>query len=166
MERCLSILRKELSVPMTRAAREPADDVVRRIATACRAANLDAVKRHNLLMRERRIRFILVGAAPKGWSHNVPMLEVHTDMDLAGNVGTIRIRCSATKDDPARDVWVAPTLRDAEVSLDELPHTLRMICRERDEVIRLIAEGRQPPFAGLHWTWLIPEWPLGNPSPL
>jgi hypothetical protein len=87
------------------------------------------------------------------------MSGLRSCVGLDGSIGPIQILCAATDGDPLEQIWVAPTVRDAEIPLDALPHAIRMILRERDAIVQMMAEGKQPPFAGLHWTWQIVEPP-------
>ncbi len=83
------------------------------------------------------------------------MLGIQTTVGLDGEVGPIQILCAATNGDPLEQIWVAPTVRDAKIPLDALPHAISAILQERDAIIQMMGEGRQPPFPGLHWTWQI-----------
>jgi hypothetical protein len=92
------------------------------------------------------------------------MLEVQAFVDLSGNVGEVKILCAATDADPYEAIWIAPRLRDAEVPLDALPNALRMILRERDAIVRMMAEGKRQPFPGTHWTWSVVDFPGMQPG--
>jgi hypothetical protein len=142
---------------MSRAGREPAEDVIRRMTAACEAAGLVVSGRQNRILRQSKLRLIHVWAARKDWPHRLPMLGLRTVVGLDGSVAPIKILCAATDSDPFEKIWVAPTVRDAEIPLDTLSHAIRMILKERDAIVQMMAEGKQPPFTGLHWTWQIVE---------
>ncbi len=144
---------------MIRAGREPAEDVIRRITAACEAAGLVVRGRHSSISHQSRLRLIQVWAARKDWSHSLPMLGLRACVGLDGSIGPVQILCAATDGDPLEQIWVAPTVRDAEIPLDALLHAIRMILEERDAIVQMMAEGKQPPFAGLHWTWQVVQPP-------
>lgn len=141
-----------------RAGREVSEDVVRRITAACKAAGLRIDKRQYALLRDKKARFICVCASDKDWSWDTSMVEVHGRVDLSGNVGNLRILTSATRNEPVEQVWNSPVVRDAVCELESLPALLRVILREREAVIQMMAEGMRPPFQGLQWTWEPPAF--------
>ncbi|MFI5380762.1 MAG: hypothetical protein ACHRHE_15795, partial [Tepidisphaerales bacterium] len=99
----------------------------------------------------------------KNWPHRLPMLGLWTCVGLDGSIAPIKILCAATDGDPLEQIWVAPTVRDAEIPLDALPHAIRMILKERDAIVQMMAAGKRPPFTGLHWTWQIVDLPGMEP---
>jgi hypothetical protein len=152
---------------MTRAGREPAEDAMRRITAACEAAGLVVGEQMNRRVPGRRMRVLLVSASPAGWPHETSMIGIEGVMDLSGNVRQLKICCAATNQDPRSAIFSAPRITDADVALDELPHALRAIQREREQVLELLADGKKPPFPRLHWKWVSPGdgWPVPATAP-
>jgi hypothetical protein len=137
---------------------------VRTIVSAIEANGLVVRARMNRLLKDRGVRFVVVSGSRLGWPHASAMLEVQGSVDLSGNVNQVKLCCSATNDDPYGAVRVAPTVRDAVVELDELPGLIRLILRERDAVIDMMARGERGPINGLHFTWISPgpDWSFGH----
>jgi hypothetical protein len=140
---------------VNRAAREPAEDVVRRMKAACEAAGLVINMRMNQLVPERKARIIDVEASPPGWPHKLDMLGVVAWMDLAGNLGPVRIGCHASDADP-KGFWDIVGA-GAEVPLEDLADTLKLILAERTTVMQRLANGKKPPFPDLRYGWDVPE---------
>lgn len=142
---------------MTRAGREPAEDVARRMVAALQAAGLVVKHRTKRLTVERDGRVVIVTGSHPGWQHECQMMEVSAFVDLAGTVSLCRVNCTTTDDDPVQSIWMVPMVNDWTILLDELPNVVRVIVRERGEIIRMMAEGKKPPFPGLHWPWEVPK---------
>jgi hypothetical protein len=81
-------------------------------------------------------------------------------MDLSGNLGPVRIGCSASDADPAPSYWDTVT-GGAVVPLENLADTLRLILAERTTVMQRLANGEKPPFPDLRYGWGVPEG-VGN----
>ena len=54
---------------MSRAGREPAEDVKRRLAAACQEAGLYVSSANMILLKEKEARLINVAAGPEHWPH-------------------------------------------------------------------------------------------------
>lgn len=140
---------------MTRAGREPAEDLKRRLKEACKEAGMKVDMAMFRLIEDRAARWVLLTASPLKWNRDWPALEIQTVMSTAGIVGDIRVLCQATNDEPISAMLTAPTLRGCRTSLDGLPATLKEIWAERNAVIRMMAEGQKPPFM-IRWLWAVP----------
>lgn len=69
---------------MSRAGREPAEDVKRRLVSACQEVGLVISSAHMHLMREHALRLIYVGASIPNWPQETPMLTVMARVDISG----------------------------------------------------------------------------------
>ena len=144
-----------------RAGREPAEDVVRTLKTACRDGGLVVKTTMARLTDDRKARMIVVSASPPNWPHDdTPMVSLLTSVTVSGDVASVRILCPGTDADPLLSAFTAPLLRDCDVALEEVAETLKTILLDRVHVGQLLAEDQNPPFFIGHWTWAIPSSPL------
>ena len=142
---------------MTRAGKEPAEDVKRAFV---RAIELAGLKVHFVQMSKSQGvagRWIMGAANPEGWAHECPAIELHAFVDLTGDIGAVEIRCSATDDDPLEKVFVAPTVRHCSCPLESLPETLVAVWEERQAVIDRVRRGEQDSHFVGRWEWKAPE---------
>lgn len=131
---------------MSRAGREPAEDVKRRFVAACQEAGLDIQNANMIRDRDDGSRLILVGAIPPGWAHGTPMLTLMTSVSSSGDwTKTVDVRCVATDEDPA--TAQAPWMKGrGEVPLGELIEQLRETLAEREQVLTAVEAGQRGPF--------------------
>ena len=146
---------------MSRAGKEPAEDVKRAFIRAIQSAGLQV---HRVQMFKGGVtgRFVIGTANPVAWPHEAPAMELRTFMDFNGKIGPIEIYCRATDEDPLMNMFVAPTVRNCRCKLEDLPEALHAVWAERQDVID---QGRSRPntsrFAG-RWLWEAPEESLGG----
>ena len=82
---------------MSRAGREPAEDVKRRLIAACQEVGLVISSAHMHLMREHALRLIYVGASIPNWPQETPMLTVMARVGTTGQwPETVDIRCTSS----------------------------------------------------------------------
>ena len=144
-----------------RAGREPTEDVVRTLRSACRDAGLVVKTTMARLTEDRKARTVMVSASPPSWPHDdIPMVSLMTSVTVSGDVASVRMLCHGTDADPLLSAFTAPVLRDCDVALEEVAETLKTILLDRVHVGRLLAEGQNPPFFIGPWTWAIPSSPL------
>ena len=144
-----------------RAGREPAEDVVRTLKSACRDAGLVVKTTMARLTDDRKARMVMVSASPPNWPHDdIPMVSLMTSVTVSGDVASVRILCQGTDADPLLSAFTAPLLRDCDVALEEVAETLKTILLDRVRVGRLLAEGQSPPFFIGPGTWAVPSSPL------
>ena len=144
---------------MTRAGKEPAEDVKRAFRRAIKLAGL---KVHRVEMRKTEAvngRLILGWATPEGWPHECPALEMSTTVDFGGNVGPVTIRCAASDEDPLPNTFAARTVRGCSCQLQDLSATLKGVWVERQVIIDLVKRGElvESKFVGC-WTWETPDF--------
>lgn len=140
---------------MSRAGREPAEDVKRRFVTACQEVGLDIQSANMIRNRDDGSRLILVGAVPSEWAHDTPMLSLMTNVSSSGDwTRTVDVRCVATDEDPA--TAQAPWMQGrGEVPLGELIEQLRETLAEREQVMAAIKAGQRGPFEFQRSVWKI-----------
>ena len=69
---------------MTRAGREPAEDVKRRLSAACQEVGLTVANATMHLMSEAGARLIHVGASFSGWPYETPTISVMAAVYVTG----------------------------------------------------------------------------------
>ena len=144
---------------MTRAGKEPAEDVKRAIR---RAIELAGLKVHEVRMFKSLrldVRTVLGSANPAGWPHELPAVGLYALVRFDGAIGDIEIRCAATDGDPLMQTYSAPHLQCCNCRLADLPATLKAVWVARREVIARIQAGETPPIFDGKWNWAIPSEP-------
>ncbi len=140
---------------MSRAGREPAEDVKRRFVAACEEVGLDIHHANMIRNRDDGSRLILVGAVPAKWVHDTPMLSLMTKVLSSGDwARTVDVRCVATDEEP--DPASAPWMQGrGEVPLGELIEQLRETLAEREQVLAAVKAGRRGPFEFERSVWKV-----------
>src|SRR4051812_33577028 len=88
---------------MTRAGREPAEDVKRRLVSVCQEVGLTAVKASMHLMPDAAARIIYVEASFANWPYEASTVALMARMPITGAwPDFVDIRCCATEGDPAQ----------------------------------------------------------------
>ena len=145
---------------MTRAGREPAEDVKRRLKSACEAVGLAVLSAKMHLMKDVGARLILVHASPPDWVHEAPLIEILTSVPISGDFPeTVDIRCMATgtERDPVMSVFSAPVMRGRHaVPIDGLEEALAKTLAEREQVLAAIKLGISGPYQFDEVSWEIP----------
>ena len=142
---------------MTRAGKEPAEDVKRAFRRAIELAGLKAHRVEMFKAEGSRGRIIMGSANPEGWPHNCPAIEMSTLVEFSGEVGRVVIRGAATDEDHLLSAFSARTVRACSCALEDLPATLKAVWAERRLIIDLVKQGKlTSAFVG-RWTWEAPE---------
>ncbi len=145
---------------MTRAGREPTEDLKRRIVDACRQAGLLVSKAQMRLLEGHGSRFVMVCASLPGWLHEIPMVTVQTWVKISGEASPIEIFCQATKaeEDPLGSALTAPLMHGRkQIVLNCLADSLRETLVERAQVLRALSRGESPPFTFDETVWEAPR---------
>ena len=145
---------------MTRAGREPAEDMKRRLAAACRDVGLEVSKAQMALLRDRAARFVMVCASLPGWLHETPMVTVQTWVTTSGETSPIEIFCQAnrTEEDPLEVAFTTPLMQGRKnVPLDHLVDHLQQTLVERAQVLRALDRGETAPFTFDDTVWDLPQ---------
>ena len=143
---------------MSRAGREPAEDVKRRIVSACRAAGLTVATARMYLRKHQRDRIVLVAASPSDWPCDRPMVTILTVVTTAGEwSGELDVRCSAADDDSVMRFWDVPVMQGRNaVPICQLESQLCETMEEREQVVAAIRLGVAGPYTFTSTRWENP----------
>ena len=140
---------------MTRAGKEPAEDVKRAIRRAIELAGLEVREVHMFKSSVQEGRIVVGAASPTGWPHEAPAIGLLAVVGFDGSVGEIEIRCAATDGDPLMEMFRAPLIQQCNCRLVDLPTTLKEVWAARREVIDRIEAGEAVPIFDGKWNWTI-----------
>ena len=145
---------------MTRAGREPAEDVKRRLAAACEEIGLTVAYATMHLLPEAGIRLIHVGGSLADWPHERATISLMAQVPVSGQwPNVVDIRCCATKGDPVE--VNAPWMRGRDrVPFDDLIEQMQATLAEREQVIAAAEKGVPGPY-----TFERSVWELFKPVP-
>ena len=149
---------------MTRAGREPTEDVKRAFRRAIEFAGLEVCTVQMVKMDEHRGRLVLGGAKPQGWKHELPAVEISALVKFNGEIGLVAIRCGACDDNPIEHVFDAPRLQDCRCDLTDLPQTLKDVWAARGSVLQRWKKGERLPIHDGQWTWKLVDLDTGLPD--
>lgn len=143
---------------MTRAGREPAEDVKRRMIHACQEAGLKVSTGRMYLSKDAGVRVLLVSASLPEWPYERPMLNLLTTVAIDGSwSGKIDIRSAAAENNSVREFWNTPTLRGRNaVPLDCLVDQLRETVEEWQQVVAAAKLGIPGPYPFKNTRWERP----------
>jgi hypothetical protein len=150
---------------MTRAGREPTEDVRRAFRRAIEFAGLDVHKIQMMKSDESGGRVVFGWAKPEWWQHDCPAIEMSTLVKFDGHVEMVNLRCAACDDDPDAHVFDAPHLQGCLCSLAELPQVLKEVWAARGSVLRRWQDGEPLPIHDGRWTWAQPDPSPGEYEP-
>ena len=138
---------------MSRAGREPAEDVKRRLVAACQEVGLVVKTATMHLSKEFGERLVHVDAAPPDWPHDTGMLSVMTQVGVSGEwPTTIDIRCIASRENPASVLGPWMKGRD-KVPFQRLIEELQATLNEREQVIEMAGSGVAGPYVFEKSVW-------------
>jgi hypothetical protein len=144
---------------LTRAGKEPAEDVKRAIRRAIELAGLEVREVHMFKSPGLDSRIILGTATPAGWPHDLPAIELLTGVGFDGASSEIEIRCGATDGDPLMQMYSAPHVQCCRCQLADLLTTLKEVWVARREVVARLQAGEAAPIFDGKWNWAIPLLP-------
>ena len=131
---------------MTRAGREPAEDVKRRLVAACQEVGLVVKTASMHLSKDFGARLVHVDASSPDWPHETGMLSVMANVGVAGEWPTsVDIRCLASRQTPASVAGPWMKGRD-EVPFQNLIEELQATLSEREQVIAMGESGVVGPY--------------------
>lgn len=138
---------------MSRAGREPAEDMKRRLAAACEEVGLTIIEARMILLKDRGVRIVYVGAASPGWEHECPMLSVMANVNMTGErPESVDVRCIATDERP--EMVAGPWMKGRnKVLFPRLIEQLIETLEERKEVMRRLRSGMRSPFKFERSVW-------------
>ena len=140
---------------MTRAGKEPAEDVKRAIRRAIEVAGLEVRELHMFKSSVQEGRIVVGAASPTGWPHEAPAIGLLAVVGFDGSIGEIEIRCAATDGDPLMEMFRAPLIQQCNCRLVDLPTTLKEVWVARREVIDRIEAGEAAPIFDGKWKWAV-----------
>jgi hypothetical protein len=147
---------------LTRAGREPAEDVKRRLVAACQEVGLAVTSARMHLSKEAGTRVVHVEGKVAGWSHEVPTLSILASIKETGDwPESVDIRCVGSDEDPA--MLSGPWMKGRnEVAFGELIDQLQETLKEREIVIAAVKSGVPGPykFERSVWEQVDPLGPL------
>jgi hypothetical protein len=143
---------------MSRAGREPAEDIKRRIVAACQEVGL-TIKSARMYLCDDHTRIIYVYALTPDDPHPPPVIQIMALVHVSGSwSGKVDIKCSAEKQP---NMWAVPTMRGRhEVPLNQLVGQLQATVEEREQVVAAIRMGVDGPYRFKHARWERPGDPF------
>lgn len=137
---------------MTRAGREPAEDVKRRLVAACREAGLEVKSARMHLLKEHSTRLIHVEASPPEWSHEAELVSLMTYVSTNGSwPDRVKVSCAPAADNPMN--LAAPLMRREPVRFSEVAEHLKETTEEHDIVISMVKDGMPEPYVFKRSVW-------------
>ena len=146
---------------MTRAGREPAEDVKRRLVAACQEVGLTVASARMHLSKDVGARVVHVEGNVAGWSHEVPTLSIMARVKETGDwPESVDIRCVGSDEDPV--MLSGPWMKGRnEVAFGELIEQLQETLKEREMVIAAVRSGVEGPYRFGRSVWEHVD-PLGS----
>ena len=144
---------------MSRAGREPAEDVKRRIVAACEAAGLKVNTARMYLRKFQGDRILLVAASPTDWTLERPMVTILTSVSVSGEwSGEVDVRCSASQNESVMKFWDIPVMQGRNtVPMADLPRQLCETVEEREQVVAAMRLGVTGPYTFSETQWQKPS---------
>ena len=138
---------------MTRAGREPAEDVKRRLVAACQEVGLTVTSARMHLIKEAGARVVHIEGKVTGWPHEVPTLSILASVKETGDwPESVGIRCVGSDDDPA--MLSGPWMKGRnEVAFGELIEELQETLKEREMVVAAVKSGVPGPYKFERSVW-------------
>jgi hypothetical protein len=138
---------------MTRAGREPAEDVKRRLVATCQEVGLLVKTATMNLSKEFGVRLVHVDASLPDWPHEIGMLSVTAKVGVAGEwPKSVDIRCIASRENPTSVTGPWMKGRD-EVPFQNLIEQLQATLSEREQVIAITESGIAGPYVFERSVW-------------
>ena len=143
---------------MSRAGREPAEDVKRRLVHACRAVDLEVATARMYLRRDIGGRLILVAASPPGWTDDHALISLLSFVKVDGSWSAeVDVRCSTVGTGSlslSRGALMMQGRND--VPFEELVGQLRQTLDEREQVVAAVRLGIEGPYVFEDSRWETP----------
>ena len=138
---------------MTRAGREPAEDVKRRLVAACQEVGLLVRTASMHLSKEFGERLVHVDASLPDWPHEAGMLSLMAKVGVAGEwPQSVDIRCIASSENPISVTGPWMKGRD-EAPFEKLIEELQATLSEREQVIVMAESGVVGPYVFEKSVW-------------
>ena len=138
---------------MTRAGREPAEDVKRRLVAACQEVGLTVTSARMHLIKEAGARVVHIEGKVTGWPHEVPTLSILASVKETGDwPESVGIRCVGSDEDPT--MLSGPWMKGrSTVAFSDLIEELQETLREREIVVAAVKSGVPGPYKFERSVW-------------
>jgi len=154
---------------LTRAGREPAEDIKRRLVFMCRDAGLKVSTARMYLRREQGDRLILIGATRENVRKERWIVSIITAVSVNGDWdGEVDIRCSISPEDLLVQTSSCLVMRGRNrILYDDLKRQLNDTLNEREQVMAALNVGIEGPytFSQARWEdpldWICRDEPVG-----
>ncbi len=149
---------------MSRAGREPAEDVKRRMAQACRAAGLRVRVARMYLDPAQRQRLIMVGASPMGYAPEEWLISLFAMVGVDGNwSGTVDVRSGVDLAGEGNGRGLLFLRGRHRVPLEDLADAIAETVEEHGQVEAAVLLGVKGPYEFASTTWVpMPSFPTGE----
>lgn len=143
---------------MSRAGREPAEDIKRRLVHTCRAAGLKVTTARMYLRREECDRLILIGATRPKYRDRRWIVSIITLVSTNGEwSGELDIRCSISPEELLTQSHSSLVMRGrSAIPFEDLERQLRETLEEREQVMAALNLGVEGPYTFRHARWEDP----------
>jgi hypothetical protein len=142
----------------TRAGREPAEDIKRRLVHICREAGLKVATARMYLREGQGDRLILIGATKPGANDDRWIVSIITPVSTCGEwSGEVDIRCSIAPEDLLTHLRSGLVMRGrSAVPFEDLARQLRDTLEEREQVMAALNLGVDGPYTFRRARWECP----------
>jgi hypothetical protein len=146
------------SLRVSRAGREPAEDVKRRLVYICREAGLKVTTARMYLRREEGDRLILIGATRPTSQDERWLISIITVVSTNGDwSGELDIRCSISPEELLTQTRSSLVMRGRNaIPFEDLARQLRETLEEREQVMAALNLGVEGPYTFRRARWEDP----------
>lgn len=143
---------------MSRAGREPTEDIKRRLVHICRQAGLKVTTARMYLRREQGDRLVLIGATKPGVREERWIVSIITAVSTCGEwSGEVDIRCSIAPEELLTQCNTTLVMRGrGAVPFEDLARQLRDTLEEREQVMAALNLGVEGPYTFRRASWEHP----------
>lgn len=143
---------------MSRAGREPAEDIKRRLVHICRQAGLKVTTARMYLRAEQDDRLVLIGATRPEGCDDRWIVSIITAISTCGEwSGEVDIRCSINPEELLTESNSRLVMRGrGAVPFEDLARQLRDTLEEREQVMAAINLGVEGPYTFRRARWECP----------
>lgn len=144
---------------VSRAGREPAEDVKKRVVAACQEAGLNVWSARMRVRHQQHDRLIQIDAATSEGRFRRSVIGIVTAVDSDGSwSGRVKISCAAAEDGASASDWKVPVMRGRDaVPLRELVEQLVRTVEERKRGAAAHKAGIAGPYTFEQTHWQIPS---------
>lgn len=143
---------------MSRAGREPAEDIKRRLVHICREAGLKVTTARMYLRKDQGDRLVLIGATRCNARDERWIVSIITPVSTCGEwSGEVDIRCSISPEELLTQARCGLVMRGrGAVPFEDLARQLRDTLEEREQVMAALNLGVEGPYTFRRTRWECP----------